>query len=80
MSILWIKVTDEPVPTFGMNGKSFLLNLRYLDYFGHNPSAKYSVVTAIWDSINECFYESESMKEIDSREIVEWWKNPKDKR
>lgn len=77
---MWIKVTDEAVPTFGMNGKSFLLNLCYLDYFGHNPSAQYSVVTAIWDSINECFYESESMKEIDSREIVEWWKNPKDKR
>ncbi len=24
---MWIKVVDEPIPTYGMNGKSFMLNL-----------------------------------------------------
>ena len=76
---MWINIEDEPIPTRGMNGKSFLLNLRYLDYFGHNLSAFGAVVTAILDSTNECFYESESMKEIDSREITEWWKKPEGK-
>ena len=33
------------------------------------------VVTAVWDSVNECFYESKTKKEVDSRDIAEWWKD-----
>ena len=41
-----------------------------------NPYLKDNeVVTAVWDSANECFYESKTKKEVDSRDIAEWWKD-----
>lgn len=54
---MWIKVADEPIPTYGMNGKSFMLNLYYKDYFGHTLERSSDLVIAIWDSICECFRE-----------------------
>lgn len=72
---MWVKIFDEPIPTYGMNGKSFLLGLHYQKYYGHNTLKDYDVVTAIWDSVNECFYESMTGKRIDNRDIVEWWKD-----
>lgn len=72
---MWISVVDEPVPTYGMDGKTFLLNLYYQKYYGHNILKDNEVVTAVWDSVNECFYESNTKKDIDSRDIAEWWKD-----
>ena len=73
---MWIYVIDEPIPTYGKHGQKFLLCLSYKKHYGHNVTEdKYETVTAVWDSINECFYETETMLEIDSREIVEWWKD-----
>lgn len=72
---MWISVVDEPVPTYGMNGKTFLLNLYYRKYYGHNILRDHEIVTAVWDSVNECFYESKTQKDIDSRDIAEWWKD-----
>lgn len=72
---MWISIVDEPIPTYGMNGKTFLLNLHYQEYYGHNVLRNNEVVTAIWDSINECFYESKTKKDIDRRDIAEWWKD-----
>ena len=71
---MWISVVDEPVPTYGMGGKTFLLNLCYQKYYGHDILKDNEVVTAIWDSVNECFYESKTKKEVDSRDIAEWWR------
>ena len=59
---MWISVVDEPVPTYGMDGKTFLLNLCYQKYYGHDTLKDNEVVTAIWDSDNECFYESKTIK------------------
>jgi len=72
---MWISVVDEPVPTYGMNGKSFLLNLYFKNYYGHTTLTCDKVVTAIWDSTNECFYEKDTGNEIDNRDITEWWKD-----
>ena len=73
--IMWISVVDEPVPTYGMDGKTFLLNLCYQKYYGHDTLKDNEVVTAVWDSVNECFYESKTKQEVDSRDIAEWWKD-----
>lgn len=72
---MWVSVIDEPIPTYGMDGKAFLLTLYYKEYYGHNISKNIEVVTAIWDSVNECFYESKTKKEIDSMDIAEWWRD-----
>ena len=72
---MWISVVDEPVQTYGMDGKTFLLNIYYQKYYGYNILKDNEVVTAVWDSVNECFYESNTKEDIDSRYIAEWWKD-----
>lgn len=72
---MWISVVDEPIPTYGKNGESFLLYLKYQPYYGHSIPREDETVAAIWDSVNECFYESKTMTEIDSRDIADWWKD-----
>ena len=42
---------------------------------GNNTLKDNEVVIAVWDSVNECFYESNTKKDIDSRDIAEWWKD-----
>lgn len=69
---MWARVEDKPIPTFGMHGKSFLLKLQYRNYYGLNAPNNSEVVTAIWDSVNESFYESKTKKEIDDRDIAAW--------
>lgn len=71
---MWINVRDEPIPTYGMHGKTFLLNLEYGKYFGHDTNKTGEVVTAVWDSLEECFYEKETGLAIDDRDIIQWWK------
>lgn len=72
---MWVKVADEPIPTYGMNGKSFMLNLYYKDYFGHTLERSSDLVIAIWDSICECFREVGTKKEINDDDISEWWED-----
>ena len=74
---MWINIIDEPVPTYGKHGQTFLLLLYYNNYYGHATTATNNseIVTARWDSVNEAFYEVKTGLEIDSREVVEWWKD-----
>lgn len=71
---MWVYVFDEPIPTYGAGDKIFMLRLHYHDYYGHNIAKEDEVVTAKWDIVNECFYETKTQKEIYNRDIVEWWK------
>lgn len=71
---MWIKVTDEPIPTYGMDGRTFRLWICYQAYYGHYILMSSNSISAIWDSTNECFYETSTMLEVDDREIVQWWK------
>lgn len=70
---MWISVCDMPVQTYGKHGKEFLLNLQYRKYFGHDHNKTDEVVTAIWDSITECFFEKETGLAIDYEDIIQWW-------
>lgn len=71
---MWIDKYDEPIPTYGNDGKEFLLNLEYGKYFGRDHDKTNEVVTAIWSSLHECFFEKTTGLTIDDREIVEWFK------
>lgn len=55
---MWINVIDEPIYTYGKHGEHFLLHLKYRRYYGHAVTTKdeYEIVTALWDSVNECFF------------------------
>ena len=58
------------------DGKRDIRSVHVLVYETFNgPLKDNEVVTAVWDSVNECFYESETKKEVDSRDIAEWWKD-----
>lgn len=74
---MWVYVFDEAIPTYGKHGKTFLLHLNYQQYYGHNITAENNseVVVARWDSIDEAFFEVKTGKEIDNRDISEWWKD-----
>ena len=73
---MWINILDEGIPTYGKHGQTFLLYLRHKLYYGHELSGyEFETVTAIWNSVNECFYEKETKLEIDASEILEWWKD-----
>lgn len=73
---MWINILDEPIPTYGKHGQTFLLGLRHKLYYGHQLSdCEFNTVVAMWDSIDECFYEVDTKLEVDSREICEWWKD-----
>lgn len=72
---MWVYVFDEPIPTYGNNGKKFLLHLHYQKYYGRNNVEPDEIVTCIWDSLNESFYEEKTMMVIDDRDIAEWWKD-----
>ena len=75
---MWISVLDENIPTYGKHGEKFLLALYYKNYYGHNITTainNWEVVTARWDSHDEAFFEVTTGKEIDLRDIAEWWKD-----
>ena len=72
--IMWVSKYDDPIPTYGNDGKEFMLSLTYQNYYGHNHLLKTEVVNAIWNSVNESFYETETHKDIDDRDIKSWWK------
>lgn len=65
-------VSDHPIPTYGMNGKTFKLQLSFTEYYGYICPNKSETVDAIWDSVNECFFESKTNKEIFTECIVAW--------
>lgn len=72
---MWQRIDIEPIPTRGNHGKEFLLNLEYGKWFGHYHNMTSEVVIAIWNSVEECFYEKVTGLAIDERDIIEWWKD-----
>ena len=70
---MWHNTEDKPIPTYGKHGKEFLLNLKYGKYFGHEHSKTGEIVTAVWDGIDECFFEKTTGLAIDKRDIVQWY-------
>lgn len=65
-------VSNQPIPTYGMNGKLFILQLSFEEYFGYICPNKTEIVEAVWDSLNECFFESKTRKRILNESIIAW--------
>lgn len=71
---MWVNAFAEPIPTHGKHGEKFILTLSYQDFYGHNVTEMDEVVIGIWNSTCECFFEADTGKEIDERDIAYWWK------
>ena len=54
------------IPTYGANGKTFKLKLRFHDWYGYNHSNFDEVVEAM-------FLEKKTTKVIESDDIIAWW-------
>ena len=72
---MWVYVFDEPIPEYFKNGMPYLLNLYFHERYGYKIKKDTECVIAVWDSSCECFRESTTKTEIDSRDISEWWKD-----
>lgn len=73
---MWMNVYEDPIPTYGKHGKEFKLKLKFANhYYGHNIMQNSVVVVCAWDSICEDFFEVNTGKRIDARDITHWWKD-----
>lgn len=70
---MWVNVSDEPVDTYGKHAELFELKLEYKNYYGHYHYRTEEII-CMWDSVNECFWELQTNKEVDERDIKFWWK------
>lgn len=77
---VWIKTNSTAIPTYGKHGVEFTLLLKYNKYYGHYCSRVSEVVHAVWDSVFECFFESNTAQQIADDDIVEWYKEDEDDR
>lgn len=76
---MWHNYSDNPIYTYGQHGKQFTLSLRFkIQYYGRINEYKQIVVNAIWDSVNEAFYEKDTGLEIYKYDIFEWWEDIED--
>lgn len=72
---MWIKIEDEPVPTYGQDGKLFKLFLGFHTYYGYEPyGTDEPLIEAAWDSLNECFFEKCTGLPVRDDDISMWWK------
>lgn len=73
---MWYRITDRPLPNLH-DGDRIKLMLEFSQYFGHfAPDGKHKV-WAIWDGLNEEFFEVESGQYIFDEDIVEWCEDNK---
>ena len=72
---MWIKIEDEPIPTYGKNGVLFKLFLSFHIYYGYEPYVTDDpLIEAVWDSLNECFFEKRTGLQVRNDDISMWWK------
>lgn len=73
---MWHNYRENPIYTYGQHGKQFTLSLKFkIQYYGRINEYNQIVVNAIWDSVNEAFYEKDTGLEIYEYDIFEWWED-----
>lgn len=72
---MWVSVFKQSIPTYGKHAKLFKLRLEYKKYYGHHNDYSTEDIICMWDGINECFFELQTHKEVDDRDIAYWWKD-----
>ena len=73
---MWHKRSDRPLPNLH-DGDRIKLILKFPHYFGHFvPIGSYEV-WAVWDGLNEEFFEIESKHYICDEDIIAWWEDNK---
>lgn len=74
---MWHKRSDHPLPALH-DGDEITVALELHQYYGYNlafPEQRY--VVAIWDGLNEEFYEKTTKQYIHDEDIIAWWEDKK---
>lgn len=74
---MWHKRSEYPVMPELHDGDRIKLRLDFRPYFGHTIPVGYYTVWAVWDELNEEFYEIESKRYIHDEDIEAWWEEDK---
>ncbi len=73
---MWHKRSDHPLPDLH-DGDIIKITVEYYPYFGHFVNPGQYVIMAVWDGLNEEFYERTTKRYILDGDIVEWWEDKK---
>ena len=72
---MWHKRSDRPLPALH-DGEEITVALEFHKYYGYDlVFPNLWCVRAVWDGLNEEFFEIESKQYICDEDIAEWWEN-----
>ena len=74
---MWHKRSDRPLPAL-RDGDEILVSLEFHKYYGYDlVFPKLWCVRAVWDGLNEEFYEKTTKQYIRDEDIIAWWEDNK---
>ena len=72
---MWHKRSDRPLPAL-RDGDEITVALELHQYYGYNLAfSGLWRVRAVWDGLNEEFYEKETKQYICDEDIIAWWED-----
>ena len=76
VKIMWHRRSDRPLPALH-DGDEIDVTLKFHQYYGHNNYPGLRCVVAVWDELNEEFFEKETKQYILDEDIHSWWEDNK---
>ena len=73
---MWHKRSDRPLPVLH-DGDEILVSLEFHKYYGYDFVFSGLCCIAVWDGLNEEFYEKITKQYIRDEDIMAWWEDNK---
>lgn len=72
---MWHERSDRPLPTL-RDGDEITVDLEFHQYFGYELAfSRQWCVVAVWEGLNEKFYEKTTKQYIRDEDIIAWWED-----
>ena len=71
---MWHRRSDRPLPAL-RDGEEITVALELHQCYGYDLAFSEQCCIAVWDGLNEEFFEIESKHYICDEDIAEWWEN-----
>lgn len=74
---MWHKRSECPLPVLH-DGEEILVSLEFHKYYGYDlVFPRLWCARAVWDGLNEEFYEKITKQHIHDEDIIAWWEDNK---
>ena len=73
---MWHRRSERPLPALH-DGEEILVSLEFHKYYGYDLAFLEQCCIAVWDGLNEEFYEKETKQYIRDEDIIAWWEDNK---